>query len=286
MIKTAYVLSGGGVKGAFQLGVMKKLQSIGIKPDVIYGTSVGSINAAGYAYAGLDGLETLWKGIEGKKWYKPWTPSSDILSFNWMMLLMSADGLYNLEPLRKQLNSFCKENSTPQCESVSVRVSLNTGAVDYVSNMKVSIQDYVSSVIGSSAIPGAMSPEGEWVDGGVREVVPIRRAIKDGAKKIYVIMCNPILENPAETVDVKKIGSFFKFFNVTYRAIDGVMTHEIFYNDVRDIALASKDVDIEVYAPTTTLYGTLEFDPKKIANAIKLGMDSDPVKLPNWVITG
>lgn len=284
-MKTAYVLSGGGAKGSYQVGVMKRLHEAGVVPDAIYGTSVGSINAATYAHAGMERLEELWLNIKGKQWWRPWTPSADILSFNWMMLLMSADGLYNLEPLRKQLIAECKDD--PTCEAVVTRVSLNTGAVDYVSNKFVPRQDFVSAVVGSSAIPGAMSPEGEWVDGGVREVAPIRKAIKDGAEKIYVIMCNPIAENPTETFNTQKTSAFFKFFNVTYRAIDGVMSHEIFFNDVRDISLAQKNVSIEVYAPSVVPYSTLEFDPVKIRNAIKLGYDAEPVaQLPPWVYSG
>jgi len=44
--KKALVLSGGGVKGAFQAGFCNYLAQIGWKPDLIVGTSVGALNGA------------------------------------------------------------------------------------------------------------------------------------------------------------------------------------------------------------------------------------------------
>lgn len=283
-MKIAYVLSGGGAKGSYQVGVMKRLHEQGVRPDAIYGTSVGALNAAAYAYGGMDQLEHQWNNVVGKKWYMPWTPSPDVLGFNWLMLLMCADGIYNTKPLRKTLDQTCVGEAI--CEAIAVRVSLNTGVTDYVSNRKVGIKDFVDGVQGSATIPGMMSPIGEWVDGGVREVAPIRKAIQDGADKIYVMMANPIVENPTELFDIDRTSPFLKFLSAAYRAIDGVMTHEIFFNDVRDVALAQKHVSVEVYAPKVVPYGTLEFDPAKIKNSIKLGYEAEPLELPDWVYSG
>ena len=45
-MKRALVLSGGGAKGAYQLGVYKALKRLGIKINIITGTSIGAINGA------------------------------------------------------------------------------------------------------------------------------------------------------------------------------------------------------------------------------------------------
>ena len=42
----ALILSGGGARGAFQVGVMKYLDEMGWIPDLVCGTSVGTVNAA------------------------------------------------------------------------------------------------------------------------------------------------------------------------------------------------------------------------------------------------
>jgi hypothetical protein len=45
-VKTAFVLGGGGVLGAHEVGMLRALSEAGIRPDVVVGTSVGAINGA------------------------------------------------------------------------------------------------------------------------------------------------------------------------------------------------------------------------------------------------
>ena len=45
----ALVLSGGGAKGLAHIGVLRVLDSLGIRPDLVVGTSMGSIIGAMYA---------------------------------------------------------------------------------------------------------------------------------------------------------------------------------------------------------------------------------------------
>ncbi|MGH7631388.1 MAG: patatin-like phospholipase family protein, partial [Gemmatimonadales bacterium] len=58
--RTALVLSGGGAKGLAHIGVLKVLDSLGYRPDLVVGTSMGAIVGAMYAsgYSGRD-LDTL-----------------------------------------------------------------------------------------------------------------------------------------------------------------------------------------------------------------------------------
>ena len=43
---TAFVLGGGGDLGAHQVGMLGALIEVGITPDLVVGTSIGSINGA------------------------------------------------------------------------------------------------------------------------------------------------------------------------------------------------------------------------------------------------
>ena len=76
------MLSGGGGRGAFQVGVLEHLESIGWKPDIIVGTSIGSMNAAVYAVGGIAQLQQMWESIRTKdmhrffRW-KPWNSVFD-----------------------------------------------------------------------------------------------------------------------------------------------------------------------------------------------------------------
>ena len=49
LMKFGLALGGGGARGVAHLGVLKALEEAGFKPDVIAGTSIGSIVGALYA---------------------------------------------------------------------------------------------------------------------------------------------------------------------------------------------------------------------------------------------
>lgn len=63
--QVAFVLSGGGSRGDFQLGALAALIESGINPDIIYSTSVGSLNGLMIAHGttGLETLKNLWFGL-------------------------------------------------------------------------------------------------------------------------------------------------------------------------------------------------------------------------------
>ena len=62
-MRTAFVLGGGGVLGAHEVGMLRALSEAGIRPDVIVGTSVGAINGVFVAADPADAAERL-----GKMW--------------------------------------------------------------------------------------------------------------------------------------------------------------------------------------------------------------------------
>jgi NTE family protein len=64
MRRVAVVLSGGGGKGAYHIGVLKALERLNIEPDIYTGTSVGSFNAAMLVSGkSLEQAERIWLGL-------------------------------------------------------------------------------------------------------------------------------------------------------------------------------------------------------------------------------
>ncbi len=62
----AFVLGGGGGRGALQAGALRALLESGYKPAMLVGTSAGAINAAYLALRGVNmqgvaALESAWK---------------------------------------------------------------------------------------------------------------------------------------------------------------------------------------------------------------------------------
>lgn len=87
-IQTGLVLSGGGAKGAYQVGVLKALLELDVDIDSIAGASMGALNGAVLASApslskGVQRLETLWRALAKESPVEGNIPS-------YLMLLASA----------------------------------------------------------------------------------------------------------------------------------------------------------------------------------------------------
>ncbi len=65
--RVAFVLGGGGVLGAGEVGMLQALLEAGIVPDVVVGTSVGALNGAAVAAdpspTAVDRLRGVWLGL-------------------------------------------------------------------------------------------------------------------------------------------------------------------------------------------------------------------------------
>ena len=185
-MKTALVLSGGGARGAFQIGVLEHLiKEKKYSFDSMYGTSVGALNTSGLSMLGYDELRRIWDNIK---------KMSDIFASNWYKLwVLFGDGLYNYKPLEKLLHKHLDGKSASVPVTVT-KVHIPSGKLVYA---KSDEPDFVESVLASTLVPLAADPyKGLWYDGGVREITPLQKAIDDGAEKIVVILCSPYNQDP------------------------------------------------------------------------------------------
>lgn len=261
-MKTVVVMAGGGSKGAFQVGVLKALLEKGYKFNAAYGTSTGGLQSAGLAHAGIDALENVWLNIENKK---------DIFKFNWSTLILNSDGLYSTKPLRKKIDAITQAPAT--IPATVCKINLITGEKVYATSGD---PDFPASVEASACVPLGTSPvDGIWVDGGVREIAPLKIAIKQGADKIIVILTNPWNINP--TPWGAPTSNFLKLFKIGMRAVD-ILGHETLVNDMEQCLKKNgiegyKTIELEIYAPTFLVSKTNEFNPKKIRKAIEHGYE-------------
>jgi NTE family protein len=205
----ALVLGGGALKGAFQAGAVVALFESGFQPDVLYGISVGSLNAAFLTHdANRQMAETGridWP-LAGRNlielWIRNITGPQDVgllrprFSLGWNTLMSRFDGLLDNSPLHNILRKAIDPDVLRQGP-----VQLKVGAVDIISGDMVYADaqnpDFMDYLFASGAIPllmPAVQIGGDhrraFLDGGLREVAPIREAIDDGLTDIACIVCH------------------------------------------------------------------------------------------------
>ncbi len=188
----AFVFSGGGNRGALQVGAVQVLLSRGIVPDILIGTSVGAINAAYLAHdpspAAAQELERLWLQVTNDDIY----PGSR-LGILWR-LLKERTSLFPNENLYR----FLSRHMPPGVETFGdlegtqlyiVATHLRTG------RMHVFGEDpddrIIDAIMASTALPPLHPPwcvDGEcYIDGGAVSDLPLRVAVEKGARTIYAL---------------------------------------------------------------------------------------------------
>ena len=183
----AFVLSGGGVLGAVQVGQLRALIEAGVVPDVLIGTSVGALNAAAIAadptIAGVDLLSDVWSSLRGDDLF-PGTRMQRALHF-----VRKGDHLYSNEGIRALVRKLHVRSFEEMQRPLSiVTANLRTGAERVFESGPIA-----PPLVATTALPGIFPPvliEGElYVDGGIVNNVPISVAADMGARKIYVLTC-------------------------------------------------------------------------------------------------
>jgi NTE family protein len=192
---TAFVLAGGGSRGAVQVGMLAELVDRGIRADRVYGASVGAVNGAAYCGeptpAGMKHLEDVWRNLSGGVVFPrtiatgPWTyfQQRPSVHANTGLRRIIEDGL-RFERL---------EDAPVPLEVVAT--SLTDGRECWLTRGPA-----VEAVLASAAIPAMFPPvqigDDLMVDGGVVNNVPIGRAIDEGATRVYVLLCGPLRYRP------------------------------------------------------------------------------------------
>ena len=202
--KVGLVLSGGGAKGMAHIGILKKLEEVGLYPDYITGTSMGSIIGALYSIGySIDELEAFAKET---KWLELMTNSLDskLISikqkddYGWWPLEITFE---NHKPVllsgmleAPNLSNFFSKNTW---RTVGINkfddypIPFRCYGVDILKGNTVEFSegDLARAIRGSMAIPLVFSPvliENQTdtlliVDGGVMHNFPVKDVIDMGA---------------------------------------------------------------------------------------------------------
>lgn len=175
--KVGLCLSGGGTRGFAHLGAFKAFEEMGIKFDMVAGTSAGSLFGSLYACdLSYEEMFELTKGVKSK----------DFRNAKLGFLPSSMDNLSKLV-----------DKIVPQKKLEDFPIPFYAVAVDLKSGAEIDFQegDVIPILTGSCAIPGifqSVNYKGmTLVDGGVKNNVPADVLRKKGCDFVVTVDCNP-----------------------------------------------------------------------------------------------
>lgn len=279
--KRAAVLSGGSVRGSWQVGALRKtMVDDGIDYSIIVGVSVGAINAAVLSQEPFGHPELAWLRLA-----RAWDDLDDAaVKRRWRMFGKLAgfwkQSLFNAEPLEKSIiGRVDREKIIASGRTVTI------GAVDLGSGEYVTVgpenERFVDWLYASASVPCLFQPgkiDGrEFIDGGIRNIVPIADAIMLGADEIDVYVARPALERNWSSMGKNAI-------EVAERALE-IAADEIVSRDIETVRLRmitaqdsvgiNKEPVIRILRPSAQLLSdgesSLDFSRDTIRRLIEIG---------------
>lgn len=186
MHKTGLILEGGGMKCAYQAGVLDRFLENGIRFDYVIGVSAGAANGASFM-AGQIG--------RNRRFYTDHVTEPDYFG---MKSFIKKGDMFNLSYIYADLSN---EDGADYLDYDAVRnnpaeyevVATNalTGEPAYFGKDKMIRNNYVH-IMASSAIPVVCRPvfiDGvPYYDGGISDAIPVKRALDQGCDRIVCVL--------------------------------------------------------------------------------------------------
>lgn len=188
---TAFVLSGGASMGALQVGMLRALIETRIKPDLVLGCSVGSMNgvaiAASPTLASVGMLQDVWlDAVDRDLMPTGLFPSS-------MSLVRKGESIQSSEALESMIAELLPVQTFEELEVPfqCVATNIDEGVAHWFTEGEL-----LRPILASASIPAvfpAVDIDGvRHLDGAIIDDVPVRRAIELGATRIFVLQVGGI----------------------------------------------------------------------------------------------
>jgi NTE family protein len=195
-VDVAFVLGGGGVLGAHEVGMLRALAESRVEPDLVLGTSVGAINGAVFAadptLEGVERLSELWRSSNLAEL------SARAVVRRMSTLARTGTHLESLVHARERLRAALPVRSF---ERLKTRFQCVAASIERAAEHWFDTGELVDAVLASCAVPGVLPPvkigDQHYIDGGIVNSIPVARAVALGARSIYVLQVGR-LEKPLQ----------------------------------------------------------------------------------------
>ena len=264
------VLSGGGVKGAAHIGVLKALEEENIKFDFISGTSSGSIVAALYASGNTtEEIYNIFKNYCKEIKYLDFKNILNIIKNLIKNKILLIEGFNSGEKIEKLINKYCEKNKIKNVNQIKKNliipaVDLYNGNIYYfcsnsmckIKNKKIinNIQYIYDINIGkavraSCSYPGVFVPtefnNTKLIDGGIRENTPWKELKECGADKVICVCFETEKRNEKDNKNI----------------VDVIMASiEIMGNELASYELEGIDYLLKIKTPKISLLDSSKID--------------------------
>lgn len=240
-IPYALALEGGGARGAYQIGAWRALREAGVTIGAVAGTSVGAINGAMIAMGDWEKARDIWENIRYSKvmdvddeamariLHRERRPGELRQTAGELMDTLRKGGL-DVTPLRRWMSQVVDEEAIHRShtELYIVTYSLTDQKVLELRAREMSREELCDMLLASAYLPVFRNePLGgkRYVDGGVRDVLPLHVLLDNGWKNILAV--------------------------------------RLYGFGVQRPVRIPQGVKIRTIEPTSELGGTLEFEPEK-----------------------
>jgi NTE family protein len=249
MARVIVVFGGGGLKGLAHVGAWRALVESGVEVSELVGTSIGALIAASIA-SGVEPEELEARALALQR--------KDIVAFNrWALLVngVKQPSLFRDEPFREYIANALSANRFEdlQLPLSANAVDLETGEeVWFGAGGRVDVP-LADAVYASCALPvfypPAMVDGRYYVDGGVKDTLPVRRAAERGADLVIAVdVAAGQVKSAEETVGKGMIA-------VSHRAYD-IMA----YARREDVRRSWSGPPVVRVRPRLNGYATFDFD--------------------------
>ena len=204
---TAFVLGGGGLLGAGEVGMLRALLETGVVPDLVVGTSVGAINGAAVAAdpttEAIENLAAVWHALAGSELYSGGAVRRA------RHVVRTRTSVHPNEPLRDLLLDRLGDRAI---EDLTVPFQCVAASIERAAEHWFTEGPLVPAVLASSAVPGVLPPvqigDEHFLDGGLVNSIPVGRAVALGATVIHVLQVGRVdrpLQAPTKPWEVASV---------------------------------------------------------------------------------
>ncbi len=287
----ALVLSGGGARGAYQIGIIETLLEHDIRPSLVAGSSIGAFNGGLLAEALLqdDDILATFQDIS----HQAWDELSEIIKFNFHGFCRTFPNIKNISsildpsilcnvlrsnfPVDRVLSDYKDCHLFVTATNLTEKKSL---IFDNMANIQVR-KAILASMTFPAAFPAMKMGDDFYIDGGALNNTPLKEVILQGAKRIFVVILRP--PEVFETAKEYSLGDIYEQTLPAYQVLldfYDMATAHLMYGDLKKAEKINKlikiinkyydSLDSEFLEELKNLFGLENYRKKKVIKIIKI----------------